>query len=132
MATNRELIDQAEALGKKLGEPVQTQGLSSSALQDLVTDLQKRVDQAAQLRPLANEPPKSREPNKPNDQPTTAERNAGQQAGEQPKSPYLVAKGRSVIGARGVIDEGKEITPEDVGGQENLDRHVAAGNVDKR
>lgn len=135
MANNRELADQANQLGKRLGVPVNTEGLSSNALQTLVNDLQAQADQqvnAATSNTVIGDPrPRSREPNKPNDQPSLAERiDADRRSGEAQRGQYTVAPGRSVIsGQRGSLDAGQEIRVEDVGGQEALDRLVQKGVV---
>jgi hypothetical protein len=123
MATNKDqqLIDQAEQLGKQLRVQVDTQSLNTQQLQDLVTDLQRRV---------SGDQPKGRAPNKPNDQPSPADA-AGGATGAAGPAPYKVAPGKSLITQRGILDENQEIRAEDVSGQETLDKLVQNGSVVK-
>lgn len=119
MATNRDLLEQAESLGKQLGVTVQTQGLSSSALADLVTDLQKKAAAASEK--------------------TRASAPALPQADASPvRPPYAVAKGHSVISAsRGILGEGAPVGEADVGvplsaaSTQRLERLVQLGRLVK-
>jgi hypothetical protein len=104
MATNRELSEQARDLGKRLNVQVNTEGLSSSALQELVADLQTKAA-AAEAQPKQG--PK-----------------------EDPSVKYTVT-GKTLVTARGVIDSNGEIRPEDVGGQKQLDELIEKGYVKK-
>ena len=48
------------------------------------------------------------------------------------KKGYFIAEGKSLIaGKKGMFDAGSKITAEDLGGEDNLKRHVENGNVVK-
>jgi len=156
MASNRELIDQAESLGRKLNVQVKTEGLSNAALVELVSDLQAKETGGhprGEPAPVAT----SSDPRAPVGTGTrstqyviqdgTPPPHGGIRAGastdvlraqkdEQGKvgpkpSPFTVAKGKSITSSRGILGAGEQVRPEDVSGQENLDRLVAKGVVAK-
>jgi hypothetical protein len=160
MASNRELSEQADALGKELGLSVDTKGLNNQALTELVANLEKRRSAAAKSSPApgivagelqpgeelkpspapaaaAPPPPPEKSPRPPIDGASDGSKGGPppkvQPKGVKPKAPYVVAKGRSLTCRRGVLGPGEEIKASDVAnGQAQIDHLVKSGYVVKR
>jgi hypothetical protein len=144
MASNRELSESAEALGKELGIDVDTKGLNHQSLMDLVAGLERRkaAGKAPPLTAPSAKPPEApAAPEKPARPPIDGASD-GSAGGPPPKptpkpvktgAPYSVAPGRSLVCRRGVLASGEEIFPSDVGGgKEQLEQLVQSGHVVKR
>ena len=111
MATrSEELTAQALLLAKQLGKEGTTtvDGLDESQLGKLVDGLQAEADAAK-----------------------VAAANANKKGGKP--ATYTVNAGYALTSKRGIIGEGKEITPDDVsGGAEALDAFVESGHLSKK
>lgn len=147
MASNKELIDEAEALSRELGlEVPRTQGLGNTSLTELVAGLRERRDskaaaQGGASRPSAAPagappPPAAKQPRPPvngADDGTTG--GPPQKAAPKPaktRFPYAVAPGKSLTTRRGVLGPGAEIRPADVAdGEKQLEHLVGRGYVVK-
>jgi hypothetical protein len=159
MPGNKELIQQAKSLAKKLGREVRFDGLNNPQLVELVDDLEEQVE-------LLEEPPTeapNEAPVKVTDPgPTELEdlsvpdevRDPVNGAGVPPLGgpplqarsvaplarpkvvvafEYQVAPGKSIACVKGIVDQNQEIRVKDIsGGQEALDHLVAKGHVLKR
>jgi len=145
MASNRELSEQAEALGKELGISVDTKGLNNQALTELVAHLEKRADAAAQKPPEAPKAPPAAPATETSPKPARPPIDGasdGSKGGPPPKAPpkatkskapYVVAKGKALTCRRGVLGPGDEIKVSDVSdGQAGLERLVKSGHVVKQ
>lgn len=147
MASNRELSERAETLGKELSVPVETKGLNNQALTDLVADLERRAEQAQPApkaaapepaaAPKAPEPP-APAPSKPARPPINGaggDNQGGPPKREPPKAPrarapFVVAPKKSLACRRGILGPGEEIKSSDVeDGQAGLERLVRGGYV---
>jgi len=135
MASKAELREQAEALGRELGVSVDTAGLNFDGLTKLVEGLQAQrpgvAPAPAQVEPprpvevvntpapvarpaVAAQPAPARPVNGADDGALGGPPPRGKRR-EPPKVPYYVAKGRSIVCARGSIDEYQEIKARDLG-----------------
>lgn len=116
MPSNRELKEEAEALGRELGVSVETDNLSNSKLKDLVESLYAQLDaKGAQAEPESEaepEPESEPEPEPKKPEPATAPvPPAAPSAGRR----YIVAPRHSIVGSRGVRGPGKEVLASDFG-----------------
>jgi hypothetical protein len=122
MPSNRELKEEAEALGVELGVSVDTEGLGNSKLKELVESLYAQLDAKGRPGATATEPKESPGPAEP------------VASAPKPKASmrYVVAPRHSVVGKRGVRGPGKELLPTDIGGDDaaaraRLNELAAAG-----
>jgi hypothetical protein len=136
MPSNRELKEQAEALGKELGVEVQTSGLANADLGKLVESLEAQRGEKTAPSGLGTPSPEPPGPvevvNKPGPRPPSppvrVARIDGADDGslggppkpkgkrrEPPTFPYYVAKGHSLVCAKGSIDQYEEIRVRDIG-----------------
>lgn len=103
MASNKDLIIEAEALAEELGLEITTDGLNNKKLSALVSDL-KAKKKDAETQTQADNAPESNEDEE-----------------GAPKGP-VIAKGKSLTSLKGILGEGSPVTPEHfVGGQKTFD-----------
>lgn len=116
MPSNKEYIEQAQALAAELDVAVTTDGLTNEQLARLVSDLKAEA--------LAKETTASEAERKDN---------AAVQKDEPKKlPPYYVKPGKALTTKRGIKSDGQEITAEDlIGGKEALEGFVKSGHVGK-
>jgi hypothetical protein len=101
MASNKDLIKEAEGLAEELGQEIVTEGLNNKALAALVSDL-KAKKKDADIAP----------------------------ANEESLGP-VIAKGKSLTSLKGILCEGVPVTPEHfVGGQETFDHLKNRGFIE--
>jgi hypothetical protein len=110
MASNKDLIKEAEGLAEELGQEIVTEGLNNKALAALVSDLKakkKDVDIAPESNDADIAP-----------------------ANEESLGP-VIAKGKSLTSLKGILCEGVPVTPEHfVGGQETFDHLKNRGFIE--
>lgn len=143
MASNKELTDEALALGKELSVDVVTQGLNNAGLVELVDGLKAKRTNVAPPEPLA---PVADVNETSNAAPAAAVAPPIDGTGSPylggPPSPgnpvaqrynHQVAEGKQVTTRRGQIGAFEPVTIADfVGGQADLDGLVASGHVSKK
>lgn len=137
--SNKELSDEAQALGAKLGRKVETQGLGNQQLLALVDELQKAVASAPGSTPMPAQAPALDAPPPAPEVPAPLNGAGDDDIGGPPEPPaptpptrfpYAVAPGRSIIGPRGHLNAGDEFKLEDVhGNQKRLAQLIAEGFV---
>lgn len=146
MASNKELTDEALALGKELSVDVVTQGLNNAGLVELVDGLKAKRTDVAPLVP----PPPVAEVKEAGDAAPAAPAAAVAPPVDGTGSPYLggppspgnpiaqrynhqVAEGKQVTTRRGQIGAFEPVTIADfAGGRADLDGLVASGHVTKK
>lgn len=112
MASNKDLITEAEALAEELGLEITTAGLNNKKLAALVSDL-KAKKKDAETQTQADIAPESNEDD-----------------GEESLGP-VIAKGKSITSLKGILGEGSPVTPEHfVGGQETFDHLKKRGFIE--
>jgi hypothetical protein len=127
MASNKELTEQAEALGKSLGVEVQTDGINNKRLEDLVAELTAKKESAASAaaaatvhKPLPRHAPVTGV--RPFD--GASENQLGGPPKPQPEPPRQfecqVAKGRVITCLRGQLKAGDEVRPEFLSSDEGV------------
>lgn len=136
MPSNKELTEEALALGKTLGVRVETQGLNNNGLTDLVARLKADRD-----KPTApTEPPPAPNTQPKPDAPTPVNGATDDTAGGPPapkpkkskrKYEYQIAEGRSLTCNAGILGPGSEVLAKFFGetAQEDLLRLVKIGCV---
>ena len=151
MASNKELVDEALALGKELNVEVTTQGLNNGALVELVESLKAKrppaeppaaLPDTSQAPPVPPEPPAAPEP--PTAVKAPIDGTTGPAIGGRP-SPgtpifqrynHQVAEGKMVTTRRGMIGAFEPVTAEDFGqgeaGKKALQGLVASGHVSQK
>lgn len=116
--TNRELADEAKALGEKLGVEVSTTGLGKAKLVELVEELRLKLEAPSATGDAG-----------------AAKNDGGAGSGPAPELAYYVAAGRSISSKRGVIGAGERVRPEDIYGDdavERLEYLASRGVLEKR
>ena len=109
MASNKDLIIEAEALAEELGLLVVTEGLNNKKLAALVSDL-KAKKKDAETQTQADDALESNE-----------DEESDESAGEESLGP-VIAKGKSLTSRKGILTEGTPVTPDHfAGGQETFD-----------
>jgi hypothetical protein len=118
MASNKELVEQAEALAKGLGIEAKTQGLGNVALQQLVADLTAKAGGAPEVKPP--DPPPAPQVTAPQVRPPfdgAGQNGSGGAPEVKPPDPplvhtYQVARGKSLTSLKGILGQGAEVKPE--------------------
>jgi hypothetical protein len=111
MASNKDLIKEAEGLAEELGLEIVTVGLNNKALAALVSDL-KAKKKDVDIAPESNDADIAPESN------------------EESLGP-VIAKGKSLTSLKGILCEGVPVTPEHfVGGQETFDHLKRCGFIE--
>lgn len=127
MASNQELRDRIEALGRELGAPVEHRGLNNQALADLVAKLEAQrpatVPEASgppggpveveNVPPAAIAPP-AVAPRPPVDGADGSLGGTPLPRPKTPRVPFYVAPGKSIVCSRGVIDSLREVRARDL------------------
>lgn len=143
MASNRELIEQAVALGQKLGKPVRTFGLNHAALVQLVEELQEELAERDVVESAVTDPPPAPVLPPPAEElPRPVDGMTGELAREPvvvapPPAPpragpgeVAVAPGKSITSLRGVLGPGTVVSPKDfMHGQETIDHLLTRGTL---
>lgn len=148
MASNKELTEQADSLGKELGLAVKADGLNNAGLTALVADLQaQKAKRDAPPPPaadaaVADATPSLTASESAEDPPPTFDGAADPTAPVhvveaapqvEIKFPYQVAPGLSISCKIGIVDAGEEMRAEYLSGAKAaLDSFVASGHVLKR
>lgn len=114
MPSNKQLIDEANAIAEELGEEISTKDLKNDELAELVSDLKAKAKDAE----------------------STAAEEAIQAAKDEgpveEKPPYVVAKGKAITSLRGVIGPGGAIYEADLsGGEKSFKAFLNAGHIIK-
>lgn len=126
MASNKELAEQALALGAKLSVEVKTDGLNNAALTELVAGLRAKLppeggDEAAKAKAEAALAAAK-----------ASEAEAAKVAAPPAEPTYHVAPGKGLTSLRGILGANVPVSARDFsGGQEKLDELVAKGHVVK-
>jgi len=149
---SKELLDQVESLSKQRNYPVKTDGLNNSQLQELLGELQRAPGAPAPAPGATRKGSSNNDPRLPDGDGTKPpgaiveqigdpQPNGGivanastdvqraQREGRDPAAPkdakqypFVVAKGKAMSSARGLLEADAGVGPEDVGGsQERLE-----------
>ena len=113
MPSNKDLIAEAEGLGKELGMEITTQGLNNKALCALVSNLKEAKKAAEDAK--ADE---------------TTEVSEDAKADETTEVGPKVAKGKTITSLKGILTEGTPVAPNYFsGGQKTFDSLKAKGFI---
>jgi hypothetical protein len=108
MASNKDLILEAEGLAEELGLDIVTSGLNNKALAALVSDLEAKKKDAETLTHADDAP----------------------EAKADAAGP-IIAKGKCITSLKGILSEGNPVTPEHfAGGQETFDHLKKRGFIE--
>jgi hypothetical protein len=108
MASNKDLVLEAEGLAEELGLDIVTSGLNNKALAALVSDLEAKKKDAETLTHADDAP----------------EAEAGAVG-------PVIAKGKSITSLKGILSEGAQVTPDHfAGGQETFDILTTRGFIE--
>lgn len=118
MASNKELIEQIDALAEELGETVETKDLNNADLATLAKSLREKKANAG-AEDAANAK-------------SEAAAAKAKEAEDAKKPDFYVKEGKSVTSKRGIRADGDEVTAKDFeGGKDVLDSLIKRGIVIK-
>ena len=124
--TRNEWRAEAESLLKELGLQQNLDGMKRADMADLVERLRAEKATRAAKALAANPTPEAPELNT---KPVIDGVEVNRSRGGPPRYPYQVAGGKQLKCRRGVLPAGAEVRAADVGGQQELEALVRAGNV---